>query len=182
MQWLSLPQSQEATKASSATIAKGVKLGPSVLECQTGEYGGAAPFVTDEGELCWPLLFVYEEYRQRDFIEAFGEHSCLGEQLAQMFPPLVPPPGWDPSAAYTAESLSVYFAEEWAGTVNREGEWSRGWNDGATALARKYVEVDLLTPLKDLLLDPRLTVPQWPIFHVFARGSPFLSQFLEGRT
>jgi hypothetical protein len=74
-----------------------------------------------------------------------------------------------------------YFVEEWAGQL-REGEWQRGWHDGATALGRRYVEVDVMKPLRVLLEHPRHTVPQWPIFHVFVRGSAFATQFLEGRT
>ena len=81
-------------------------------------------------------------------------------------------PCWDPSAHYSALQLAVYFVEEWAGQL-REGGWQRGWNDGGTALGWRYVEVDVLQPLKALLEHPRHTIPQWPMFHVFVRGSRF---------
>ena len=66
----------------------------------------------------------------------------MGEQLCQMFPPLVPPAPWDPQAQYQVQQLRIFFVAEWEGQVTREGEWQRSWSDGAIALGRKYVEVD----------------------------------------
>ena len=39
------------------------------------------------GLLCWPVLFVYEEHRQRDFVQTMPSNACLADQLCQMFPP-----------------------------------------------------------------------------------------------
>lgn len=171
---------QEEKEVAETTLLQGVSMGKAVLECQNGEYGGAEPCLVDD-VLCWPVLFVYEEHRQRDFVQLCPSNACLAEQLQQMFPPAVPPPPWDPAASYNMSRLAVYFVEEWAGSVNREGEWQRGWHDGATSLGRKYVEVDVMQPLEQVLLHPKLTIPQWPIFHVFVRGAPFTEQFLSGR-
>ncbi len=172
---------QEEKSVQETTLRQGVSMGKAVLECQNGEYAGAEPCLVD-GVLCWPVLFVYEEHRQRDFVQMCPSDACLADQLQQMFPPAVPPPPWDPAASYAMGRLAVYFVEEWAGSVNREGEWQRGWHDGATSLGRKYVEVDITQSLEKVLLHPKLTVPQWPIFHVFVRGAPFTEQFLKGRT
>eukprot|EP01049_Picozoa_sp_SAG25_P015028 SAG25_NODE_2891_length_1331_cov_0.860390_1_plen_106_part_00 len=57
------------------------------------------------------VLLVYEEHRQRDFIQAVAETSSLAEHLCTMFPPLVPPPPWDPSAQYAAPELAVYHLQ-----------------------------------------------------------------------
>lgn len=36
---------------------------------------GARPSVDDQGRLSWPVLFLYPEYAQSDFISAFHEDS-----------------------------------------------------------------------------------------------------------
>ena len=172
---------QEEKNVQETALRQGVSIGKAVLECQNGEYAGAEPCIVDD-VLCWPVLFVYEEHRQRDFVQMCPSDASLADQLQQMFPPAVPPPPWDPTASYVMGRLAVYFVEEWAGSVNREGEWQRGWHDGATSLGTKYVEVDITQPLEKVLLHTKLTIPQWPIFHVFVRGAAFTEQFLSGRT
>ena len=76
---------QEQDEVASATSDVGVQIGSPVLECQTTEYAGATPCMAEverpDGrttqELCWPVLFVYEEHRQRDFIQTLPESSRL---------------------------------------------------------------------------------------------------------
>jgi hypothetical protein len=164
---------------SAATASRELRVGDFRLDSQTSEYGDASRHLIDQ-QLCWPVLFVYEEPRQRDFIKSFAEMATLGEQLSQMFPPMQPPAPWDMLGAYRMGNIGVYFIAEWAGQMRHStdgAKWHSSWDDGAASLGKRYVgPLDLSTPLKTLLLHPQIEVPGWPIFHVFVEGSPFLAE------
>jgi len=55
----------------------------------------------------WPVMFVYEEYSQVDFVEDFQEDQTIGDHLDVMFPPNEFP-DWDVYKKYTRESIEVY--------------------------------------------------------------------------
>ena len=55
----------EKATAAAAKSAAALKIGDCKLGCQTGEYGGAGRHMVDDTLLCWPVLFVYEEQRER---------------------------------------------------------------------------------------------------------------------
>ncbi|XP_053776386.1 tetratricopeptide repeat protein 4 [Desmodus rotundus] len=70
---------------------------------------GARPSVDDQGRLSWPVLFLYPEYAQSDFISAFHEDSRFIDHLLEMFDELPP---WDLEHKYHAGNLEVYFEDE----------------------------------------------------------------------
>ena len=48
--------------------------------------------LNNENMLVWPVMFVYPEYGQTDFIQAFEEDCSLGAMLQSMFEERPP---WD---------------------------------------------------------------------------------------
>eukprot|EP00457_Paulinella_chromatophora_P005634 gb/GEZN01005651.1/.p1 GENE.gb/GEZN01005651.1/~~gb/GEZN01005651.1/.p1 ORF type:complete len:450 (-),score=96.46 gb/GEZN01005651.1/:308-1657(-) len=64
---------------------------------------GGRPFLDDEGELRWPVLFKYPEAMQTDFVPDFVEASTFRDQLSIMFPPAGPAPEWDKHARYNLD-------------------------------------------------------------------------------
>jgi hypothetical protein len=58
--------------------------------------------------LTWPVLLLYPQVQQSDFIERCHEHSRLCDHLAQMFPPTGESPPWDNQRKFTLDKLSVY--------------------------------------------------------------------------
>ncbi|XP_075472520.1 tetratricopeptide repeat protein 4 isoform X2 [Ascaphus truei] len=71
---------------------------------------GARLFLDANGRLNWPVLFLYPEHRQTDFISAFHEDSRFIDQLNVMFAEDLPP--WDIDRKYRAHNLEVYFEDE----------------------------------------------------------------------
>lgn len=65
----------------------------------------------DEGILHWPVIFLYPEFGETDFITSFCENSRFVDQLEAMFDPNADPPGWDPERRYTTHSIEVYFED-----------------------------------------------------------------------
>jgi len=62
-----------------------IVLGGSLFDVQNKE--PSQPYVDQINKLHWPVMFIYEEYSQVDFIQDFQEDQNLGEHLDTMFPP-----------------------------------------------------------------------------------------------
>lgn len=154
---------QNVTDAAAVGLleGRGLNIGPLLYDVGMYiPYGKPKPkTASDGGAIEWPLLMLYDEVSQSDFVERFDERCTLGEQLQLMFPP-DRPVDWDREAKYLHSQLVVYlefFAEA-------EG--------AATRLAR----VDLDAPLADALAGVNRVSPCLPL-HVLVRDSPALRHF-----
>ncbi|KAL0612601.1 Tetratricopeptide repeat protein 4 [Plecturocebus cupreus] len=70
---------------------------------------GARLSLDDQSRLSWPVLFLYPEYAQSDFISAFHEDSRFIDHLMVMFGET---PSWDLEQKYCPDNLEVYFEDE----------------------------------------------------------------------
>nr|CAH8876196.1 unnamed protein product [Trichobilharzia regenti] len=66
------------------------------------------------GKFHWPVLFMYPEFGQTDFLRDVIETSKIVDCLKLVFGGNQPPPPWDPKGLYTVEdnALEVYFEHE----------------------------------------------------------------------
>merc|ERR1711977_104849 len=76
----------------------------------------------EEGDgkgVVWPLLLLYDETNQSDFVESFDDRCALEEQLQLMFPS-DRTVDWDEEGKYTWDRLVAYLecyeGEEGSGT------------------------------------------------------------------
>lgn len=114
--------------------------------------------------LVWPVLFLYPEHGETDFIEEFTESDTVDDHLCLMFNQSEPPP-WDIEGKYrSAESINVYF------------------EDASCAARPKLVMVDTRLSLLEVL-SKRNGYPGvnagTPTFIVLAKRSPFEKEFLK---
>jgi len=84
---------------------RGVSMGPYLFEVQNKETSKA--YLDENGKLHWPVMFVYEEYAQMDFIEDFVEDITIGDHLSVMFPENEFP-DWDVHKKYTLQDIEIY--------------------------------------------------------------------------
>jgi len=61
------------------------------------------------GQLVWPVLVLYPEHEETDFIEQFRENDLLVDHLDVLFGESPP---WDPQGRYTSTSVALYFEDE----------------------------------------------------------------------
>ncbi|XP_019598421.2 tetratricopeptide repeat protein 4 isoform X1 [Rhinolophus sinicus] len=119
---------------------------------------GARLSVDDQGRLSWPVLFLYPEYAQSDFIATFHEDSRFVDHLMVMF---VETPSWDLERKYCPDNLEVYFEDE----------------DRA-----ELYQVPPESTLLHVLQHPRYFVKALtPAFLVCVGSSPFCRHYLQGR-
>ncbi|XP_054342195.1 tetratricopeptide repeat protein 4 isoform X3 [Pongo pygmaeus] len=119
---------------------------------------GARLSLDDQGRLSWPVLFLYPEYAQSDFISAFHEDSRFIDHLMVMFGET---PSWDLEQKYCPDNLEVYFEDEDRAELYR---------------------VPAKSTLLQVLQHQRYFVKALtPAFLVCVGSSPFCKNYLRGR-
>ncbi|XP_017275866.1 tetratricopeptide repeat protein 4 [Kryptolebias marmoratus] len=123
------------------------------------EVTGAQVLLDEQGVLHWPVLFLYPEHQQSDFISAFCENNCFRDHLTVMFGEELPP--WDSDRKYHPQNLQLYFEDEEKETL---------------------YQIDPETSLLTTLQHKRFFVKAGtPSLIVLVEGSPFRKQFLSGK-
>ncbi|KAF0041909.1 hypothetical protein F2P81_005441 [Scophthalmus maximus] len=142
-----------------AIKGRGIKLLQSVDDLSSKEVTGAQVSLDDQGSLHWPVLFLYPEHQQSDFVSAFCESSCFIDHLSVMFGEELPP--WDVDRKYHPQNLQLYFEHEQKETL---------------------YQVKPETQLLEALQHKRFFVKAGtPSFIVLVKGSSFTKQFLTGK-
>ncbi|KAJ8376389.1 hypothetical protein SKAU_G00069690 [Synaphobranchus kaupii] len=123
------------------------------------EATGSTVFLDEQGFLHWPVLFLYPEHRQTDFISAFIESTCFIDHLTVMFGEELPP--WDTDRKYHPQNLQLYFEDY---------------------KTEQLYQVDLQIPLLHILQQDRCFVKAGsPSFIVLVKGSAYCKEFLSGK-
>ena len=146
-----------------ALISRKIKLhskskshGSSILSSFHSEYH--VKFQDDS--LFWPVLFLYPEYQESDFITSFDENTCFIDHLRIMFQDF---PLWDVKNEYTVSNLQVYFE-----TRGTEKEKSR------------LLKVSRNMSLKTVLSHSSYTVIDGiPTFFILSSVSQFTEKFID---
>ncbi|KAJ6662586.1 hypothetical protein lerEdw1_011723 [Lerista edwardsae] len=119
---------------------------------------GAKVSLDDNGNLTWPVLFLYPEHGQTDFIAAFHEESRFIDHLMVMFEDLPP---WDIEEKYIPSELELYYEDE--------------------ERAEMY-QVDTQATLLAALQQQRYFVKTGtPTFLVLVKHSPFSTNYFFGK-
>jgi len=133
------------------------------------EYEGTVHWDEENANcLRWPIMFLYPEHEQSDFIQSFGEHDRLVDLLAMMFPQ-EERVEWDPKGRYVYTNLVVYFQTNSTNILGESTNYKK----------QSWVLVDPNKTLLDAMQLPGHVIPQFPVFSVFVRGSSFLKEFLQ---
>ncbi|NXG13700.1 TTC4 protein, partial [Grallaria varia] len=119
---------------------------------------GAKVHLDADGNLNWPVLFLYPEHEQTDFTVAFHENSRFIDHLMVMFAELPP---WDLERKYLPSNLELYFEDE-----ERE----------------EMYEVNPEHTLLQVLQHERYFVKAGtPTVLVFVKRSPFSKKYFSGK-
>jgi len=77
-----------------------------------------------EGKLVFPVLFLYPEVGETDFIEGFLEGDSFLDHILNMFGPQVDRPHWDEGSRYTPDKIVIYFETEDRGLQTIPLDWT----------------------------------------------------------
>ncbi|KAL1022770.1 hypothetical protein UPYG_G00032070 [Umbra pygmaea] len=125
----------------------------------SAEATGAKVFLDEQGVIHWPVLFLYPEHQQTDFISAFSETSSFMDHFCLMFGAELPP--WDTNRQYSPHNLQLFFEDQ---------------------QKESLYEVNPDTSLLKSLQHKRYFVKAGtPSFVILVKGSPFCEKFLSER-
>lgn len=176
--------------------SRGIKVGHALIEDERCKmYEGKADLDAETGQLCWPVLFLYDEHGMSDFVQFFGENERFIDHLANMFPEDGPFCEWDEKHEYVASKLVVYAAaevvlpfadrEQWHVALSGEKETD---DEEVVRLRREekhdaksqyWLRVSPFCTLQQLLGHAKYVVPGIPVINVFVRDSLSLNNFLD---
>ncbi|KAM3915765.1 tetratricopeptide repeat protein 4 [Leptodactylus fuscus] len=120
---------------------------------------GAQVFLDENGLLHWPVLFLYPEHSQTDFISAFHEDSRFIDHLNEMFSQDLPP--WDTDSKYLAPNLEIFFEDE---------------------KSQSFYQVNPDSTLLQVLQHGRFSVKAGtPSFLILVKQSPFCKKYFSDK-
>lgn len=120
-------------------------------------------------EMHWPVLFIYEEHKQLDFIQDFVENQSFGSHLKTMFPN-DQFCSWDTEKKYIHTNLEIFFF------TNQTRAFIE--KDPNPKNIRK-IKANQNTILKKVLEHTEYVVPGYPIFYIVPKHSKFKEEFLK---
>lgn len=120
--------------------------------------GNVKVYLNEDKRLVWPVIFLYPEHGQTDFIQEFVEDHTFKDHLEVMFDP-TNWPDWDPDMAYQPSRIEIYF------------------EDYET---KEFVEIKSDTTLRNALSHERFQVSTGnPVFLLLSKGTQFAMTFKE---
>lgn len=169
-------------------VLMGVTLYPEVLknqlvDVQVGEtFAGGwseAGWVAGGGDLYWPLLVMYQQFQQTDFLRQCAEDSSVRQHLETVFDPLQPPPPWDPARTHTASNVAVYYISYQVPLrVRGQLRWLEE-AQGGRRCRKKWIRVNVDASLKEVLRAEGHVVPGFPVLHIVLDGGAWQKNMLQ---
>ncbi|XP_014661985.1 PREDICTED: tetratricopeptide repeat protein 4-like [Priapulus caudatus] len=134
------------------------RIDPLLANLETHYPSGIKVHLDENGALNWPVMFMYPEYKETDFIEVFNENSRFIDHLEVMFNSEIRIP-WDSENKYNSANIQVYFED-------RDEQ--------------KLYNVDKASSLRETLQHKKHVVYNGtPCFILLVDGSAFGKQFLD---
>ena len=172
-----------------------IRVGSAIItDNRVAEHQGKV-HVEEDGVLYWPVLFLYSEYGQSDFVNMFGENDMFIEHLANMFPEGGPYCPWDERADYVASRLSIYLTANVVVPLETEDEWHvalSGQTETDTQMQHRerqeeildskntfWLRVSPFCTLLQVLQHEQYVVPGIPVVSIVVRDSNHEKQFLR---
>ena len=117
----------------------------------------------EDGYLVWPVLFLYPEFGETDFIQEFVENQHFSDHLDMMFGDPQNRPGWDANGKYSPSKINIYFEDKFT----KPGQ-------------PKMILIDKTSTLTQALCDSRYhVIAGTPCFVLMVKGSQFESEYLR---
>ena len=184
-----------AERMDEAIKRRALAVGPPALYADIVPGGKDAASVEQDartGELHWPVLVLYPEFHESDFIQDVPETDAVAAHLDVLLADGVP---WDAQGVYTRASTRLYYMThcvvEWdfPGYALKGVRPSEAEEDAKAATkedevkphTQEWVCVDERKTLGDVLKEPGHVLPGLPVFHALVPGTDAHAHFFHGQ-
>ena len=183
--------------AAEACAERGIRVGKPLFEDMRRTPD--EPHITEDGCMHWPLVVLYPETGQSDYVQTWPEVDTLQSLLGAMLPKTkgaAPPLPWDRAGAYTLDNVDAFYVRnivpakpleqawsEWLpapATPDQPGDTAASTASAASAAEQPapqgphvWVQIPLAAPLLLPLVQPDHVVPTIPVIYVVGKGTPW---------
>ena len=172
-------------------LHRGMRMGPPIFEYGAQQHDAKPVLDQTTGLLSWPLLILYEEYGQTDFIQLTNEMDTFHEQLSVVLPNNGPYAPWDRMRKYTISNVEVYFQVDQVPAFDCTLKNGKKWPLKPKPITRKeamkgkletanvFARVSDLenTYIGEVLSSPQYVIPQIPVVYIVPRETAFYQMF-----
>jgi len=179
-----------------ACEARGIRMGPSLFKIDQDKQKhrpqvyGQVEHVKEKskmhdllGAMTWPIMLLYEEHAQNDFVQQFSDDVMLRDLIDMVLPDTDRPP-WDEDNRYYASNVQLFFETKCVPPFKANEPWplncpvqsERQSGDGNI---REWVQIPFGLRLTDVLSHPTYVVPQIVTFHVVPKTGSFHDEFMR---
>jgi len=154
-------------------MQRNIRVGPP-LYATAMRRTAARPYLDADECMHWPVLLLYPQFSQTDFVEDVAESASLGDVLAAVMPRGAPRAAWDTRGEYVEGNVDVFFKTHPCAPLKFAEWWTRAAEaEGAqeTWQTSRLVLVPPHAPLLFALIQPGYVVADIPCFYVVARSS-----------
>lgn len=134
----------------------------------------ANPYVDEEGSIHWPVLLLYPQYNQSDYLEDVQEGATIYDILSYIFQPNSPPPLWDTKREYVLDNIEVFFRTYPCKPIDYDLAWSstvEGVEPENSPLSSRYVRIPMVCPLIVPLTQRENVIADIPVLYIVAKSS-----------
>mmetsp|Transcript_40726 Transcript_40726/g.63591 ORF Transcript_40726/g.63591 Transcript_40726/m.63591 type:complete len:319 (-) Transcript_40726:814-1770(-) len=130
--------------------------------------------------ILWPLLLIYQEFRQSDFLRQCEDSTTIRQHLQTVFNTQQPPPPWDPEREYRADTAAVYFISYQAPIkVHGEYQWMQDEHTGEQ-YPKRWTRVEVDTSLQKLVgMEGHVLPGGCIVLHVVRGGSAWERHMID---
>jgi tetratricopeptide (TPR) repeat protein len=161
-----------------AVKERGLRIGPPLFSGMKRTL--TDPYVDESDCLHWPVLVLYPQYGQSDYVEDVPEVASLGEVLAMVLQDEGPSQPWDERREYFASNCDLFFKTN---ACKPLASIERAWTPASvedkfedTFKANRWVRVPPAAPLLLALIHESYVIADIPVFYCVARSSSFYAE------
>ena len=103
----------------------------------------------EDGLLRFPIIFLYDQPLQSDYVESMREDECLQDRLLEILPP-----PWDSPGHFQSSTTRIFY------------KTASGHSEAAASV-----------PLIDILRKEDYLLPQVPVFHLVSTATEYITEF-----
>eukprot|EP00792_Barthelona_sp_PAP020_P006674 TRINITY_DN3052_c3_g6_i1.p1 TRINITY_DN3052_c3_g6~~TRINITY_DN3052_c3_g6_i1.p1 ORF type:complete len:402 (-),score=136.55 TRINITY_DN3052_c3_g6_i1:48-1253(-) len=168
----------------------GVKLGRPLIPRQRTLPFNEITF-DDQGEMFSPILIMYPEYNQTDYLQNVHNKATIQDIGLTLFGPNSPPADWDTGKMYDSESVEFFFQLNWTSPYCALFDKDADLNMPLEDLVNEYttsiqvsgkqslVRLKRDYTLEKIVTHPAYITPLFPLLICLSKRSPFRKEYIN---
>jgi hypothetical protein len=171
----------------SACELRNIRMGPALFTIDADKRNYRPQVYGDQlgsvGVMAWPIMLLYEEHAQNDFVQQFSDDALLRDLVDMVLPDSERPP-WDEGHKYYASNIQLFFETKCVPAFPSNEPWPLEFSiqtekQASSGNIREWVQIPLGLRLQDILSLPSYVIPHIVTFYVVPKTGSFHNEFMR---